>query len=53
MTTDGGHTRLKPSAVKIVVDQVAKQFNMLTVHKGKKRQWGSMIMIKTRELSRL
>ncbi len=52
MITDGGHVRLKPSAVKIVVDQVAKQFNMLTVYKGKKRQWGSMIMIKTRELSK-
>lgn len=53
MITDGGHVRLKPNAVKIVVDSVAKQFNMTTLYKGKKRQWGSMIMIKTREMTKL
>ena len=39
---------MKQSAVKIVVDRVARQFSTSVLYKGKKRQWGSMIMLKTR-----
>lgn len=53
MTTDEGNIRLKPSAVKIVVDRVARQFSTSVLYNGKRRQWGTMIMLKTRELTRL
>ena len=53
MTTDEGNIRLKPSAVKVVVDRVARQFSTSVLYKGKRRQWGSMIMLKTRELTRM
>lgn len=53
MTTDEGNIRLKPSAVKVVVDRVARQFSNSVLYKGKRRQWGSMIMLKTRELTKI
>lgn len=53
MTTDEGNVRLKPSAVKVVVDRVARQFSTSVLYKGKRRQWGSMIMLKTRELTKM
>jgi CRISPR-associated protein Cas1 len=53
MTTDDGNVRLKPSAVKVVVDRVARQFSTSILYNGKRRQWGSMIMLKTRELTKM
>lgn len=53
MTTDEENIRLKPSAMKILVDRVARQFSTRVLDKGMKRQWGTMIMIKTRELTHL
>ena len=53
MTTNEGNVRLKPSVTKLVLDEIANQFDGTTTHKGIKRQWNSMIMIKTRELTRL
>jgi hypothetical protein len=37
----------------MLLDGIAEQFNMETKHIGIKRQWGSMIMLKTRELTRM
>jgi len=53
ITTDEGNVRLKPSAVKIVLDEIANQFSNKVFYKGVKREWQSMIMIKTRELTHL
>ncbi|MEX0597943.1 MAG: hypothetical protein WD512_15750 [Candidatus Paceibacterota bacterium] len=53
MTTDEGNIKLKPDVVKVVVDRVARQFSTSVLYKGKRRQWGSMIMLKTRELTRM
>jgi len=53
INTDGRNIRLKPNAVRLLLDSVAEQFNMETKHSGIKRQWGSMIMIKARELTHL
>lgn len=50
MTTDEGNVRLKPSAVKTVLDEIAKQFSTKILYKGMKREWQTMIMIKAREL---
>lgn len=53
MTTDEGNVRLKPDAVKLVVDRIARQFSSTVLYKGKRRQWETMIMIKTRELTKI
>ena len=53
ITTDGGNVRLKPSAVKVILDEIAKQFSTKIDYKGMKREWQTMIMIKARELPHL
>lgn len=53
ITTDEGNVRLKQTAIKVIVDEVARQFSTRVLDKGMKRQWGTMIMIKTRELVKL
>ena len=53
MTTDYGNVRLKPNTVKLVLDEIAKQFRTTVLYRGKRRQWSTMIMLKTRELIRL
>ena len=53
MVTDEGNVRLKPSAVKIVLDEIARQFSTKTFYKGVRREWQTMIMIKARELVHL
>jgi hypothetical protein len=53
ITTDEGNVRLKPSAVKIVLDEIAIGFSNRVNYKGVRREWQSMIMIKTRELVHL
>ena len=53
MVTDEGNVRLKPSAVKIVLDEIAKQFSERIFYKGVKREWQTMIMIKARETTHL
>ncbi|MHB8546474.1 MAG: CRISPR-associated endonuclease Cas1 [Nitrosotalea sp.] len=53
ITTDEGNVRLKPSAVKIVLDEIAKQFSAKTAYKGMMREWQTMILIRTRELVHL
>lgn len=50
ITTDEGNVRLKPSAVKIVLDEIAKQFSAKISYKGMMREWHTMITMKTREL---
>ena len=53
ITTDEGNVRLKQDAVKIVLDEIANQFSNRDFYKGVKREWQSMIVIKTRELTHL
>ena len=53
MTTDYGNIRLKPNTVKLVLDEIAKQFRNTVLYRGKRRQWSTMIMLKTRELIHL
>lgn len=53
LTTDEGNVMLKPSAVKIVLEEIAKQFGAKTFYKGMMREWQTMIMIKTRELTHM
>ena len=51
--TDQGNVRLKPSVVKIVLDEIAKQFSNTVLYKGMKREWQTMITVKTREMTKL
>jgi len=53
MTTDYGNIRLKPNTVKLVLDEISKQFRNTVLYRGKRRQWSTMIMLKTRELTKL
>ena len=53
ITTDEGNVRLKPSAVKVVLDEIVKQFSTKILYNGMKREWQTMITIKARELARL
>ncbi len=53
MTTDYGNIRLKPNTVKLVLDEIAKQFRTTVLYRGKRRQWSTMIMLRTRELTHL
>jgi CRISP-associated protein Cas1 len=53
MTSDEGNTMLKPSAVRVVLDEISLQFRHMVSYKGMKREWQTMIMLKTRELTRL
>lgn len=53
LTTDEGNVMLKPSAVKIVLEEIAKQFGAKTFYKGMMREWQTMIMIKSRELTHM
>jgi CRISPR-associated protein Cas1 len=53
INTDQGNVRLRPTATKLLLDGIAEQFSTETKHIGIKRQWGSMIMIKTREMTKL
>ena len=53
ITTDEGNVRLKPSAVKIVLDEIARQFSAKVLYNGMRREWQTMIMIKSRELAHL
>ena len=53
INTDNGNVRLRPTATKMLLEGIAEQFSMETKHIGIKRQWGSMIMIKAREMTRL
>jgi hypothetical protein len=39
ITTDQGNVRLRPSAVKIVLDEIAKQLSGKTFYKGMMREW--------------
>jgi CRISPR-associated protein Cas1 len=53
ITTEEGNVRLKPRAVKIVLDEIARQFSAKIGYKGMMREWQTMIMIKARELTKL
>ena len=53
IVTDEGNVRLKQHAVKIVLDEIAKQFSGRILYKGVQREWQTMIMIKSRELVQL
>jgi len=53
ITTDEGNVRLKPNAVNVVLDEIANQFSNRVFYKGVKREWQSMIAIKTREMVHL
>lgn len=53
MRTDEGNVRLKPNTTKLVLDRIANQFSNTILYKGKRRQWGTMIMLRTREMARL
>jgi len=52
ITTDEGNVRLKPSAVKIVLDAFARQLSTKILYNGMRREWQTMITIRTRELLR-
>jgi|SRR5437899_7519702 len=53
ITTDEGNVRLKSNAVKIVLDEIAKQFSNRVNYDGVRREWQTMIMINARELTHL
>lgn len=53
MATDEGNVRLKPKAVGIVLDEIARQFSGKILYNGMKREWQTMITIKARELVKL
>jgi len=52
ITTDEGSVKLKPTAVKLVLDGIARQFSSKVDYNGMKREWQTMILFKTRELAR-
>lgn len=53
ITTDEGNVKLKPKAVKVILDEIAWQLSTKVLYNGMKREWQTMIMIKARELSHL
>jgi len=53
ITTDEGNVKLKPTAVKVILDEIAWQLSTKVLYNGMKREWQTMIMIKSRELIRL
>lgn len=53
IVTDEGNVRLRPSAVKFVLDEIAKQFSTRLLYNGMRREWKTMILIKTREIVRI
>jgi hypothetical protein len=48
--TNYGNVRRKPNTVKLVLDEIVKQFRTIVLYRRKKRKWSTMIMLKTREL---
>ena len=42
-------TQTKQDAIKVVLEQIAKQFRKKIFYKGEKKRMGIMLMIKTRE----
>ena len=53
MRSDEGNIILKRDAVKVVLDEIALQFRNKTNYKGKKREWQTMITLKTREMIKM
>jgi len=48
--TNEGNIRLKPNAVKLLLNELGKLLGTRVIYKNKKHQWSSIIEIKTREL---
>ena len=48
--TNEGNIRLRPNAVKLLLNELGKLFGMRITYKHKKHQWSSIIEMKTREL---
>ena len=48
--TNEGNIRLRPNAVKLLLNELGKLFGMSVIYKNRKHQWSSMIEMKTREL---
>ena len=48
--TNEGNIRLKPNAVKLLLNELGKLLGMRVLYRNKKHRWSSMIEIKTREL---
>jgi len=48
--TNEGNVRLRPNAVKLLLNELGKLLGTRVIYKNKKHQWSSIIEIKTREL---
>lgn len=53
ITTDEGNVRLKASAINKVINEIASQFTSKVLYGGVKRQWQTMIILKTREMTKM
>jgi len=53
ITTDEGNVKLKPTAVKVILDEIAWQLSTKIDYKGMKREWQTMILINAREMVKL
>ena len=50
LETNEGNIRLRPNAVKLLLNELGKLFGMRVMYQNRKRQWSSIIEMKTREL---
>jgi len=48
--TNEGNIRLRPNAVKLLLNELGKLLGMRVMYKHKKHQWSTIIEMKTREL---
>jgi len=48
--TNEGNVRLRPNAVKLFLTELGNILGMRVMYQNRKRQWSSIIEIKTREL---
>ena len=50
LETNEGNIRLRPNAVKLLLNELDKCFRTRVIYKNRKHQWSSIIEMKTREL---
>ena len=50
LETKEGNIRLRPNAVKLLLNELGKLLGMRVTYKSKKHQWSTIIEMKTREL---
>ena len=50
LETNEGNIRLRPIAIKLLLNELGKLLGMRVLYKNRKHQWSCMIEMKTREL---